>query len=140
HQSITLTPQSSRPIVLFGGTNGTGKSTLLEAIRLCLYGPGAFGGSLSKEAYLTYLESRIHSNPNLLIQPTFASVALEFQYAESGTIHTYLVTRSWERRGAHKLIEQLEVKRNGQPLDEVSAEYWQDFVRGLIPCGVSQLF
>ncbi len=139
-QTIALTPRPRRPIILFGGKNGAGKSTLLEAIRVCLYGPAAFGGPLSKEAYLTYLGGRIHSNPNLLIQPTFASVSLEFQYAETGTIHSYQVTRSWERRGSQKLVEQLDVLRNGQPLDDISTEHWQDFVRDLIPSGVSQLF
>ncbi len=139
-QDISLTPRPSRPIILFGGMNGAGKSTLLEAVRVCLYGPGALGIPTSKEAYLSYLESRIHSNPTLLLQPMFASVALEFQYAEPDAVHTYRVTRSWERRGAHKLIEYLDVTRDGRPLDELAAEHWQDFVRDLVPPGVSQLF
>jgi hypothetical protein len=49
-----------------------------------------------KEVYLDYLERRIHSNPTFLIQPTFASIALKFQYAEPGILHTYTITRSWE--------------------------------------------
>lgn len=139
-QNVPLTPRPSRPIILFGGMNGAGKSTLLEAVRLCLYGPGALAPPASKEAYLSYLESRIHSNPTLLVQPTFASVALEFQYAEPDAVHTYTVSRSWERRGAHKLSEYLDVTRDGRPLDELAAEHWQDFVRDLVPPGVSQLF
>ena len=139
-QIISLTPRPSRPIILFGGMNGAGKSTLLEAIRVCLYGPGSLASPTSKEAYLSYLDSRIHSNPTLLVQPTFAGVALEFQYADTDAVHTYIVTRSWERRGAHRLIEQLDVSRNGKPLDELAAEHWQDFVRDLVPPGVSQLF
>jgi DNA sulfur modification protein DndD len=139
-QTIPLSPRASRPIILFGGMNGAGKSTLLEAVRLCLYGPGALPTPASKEAYFNHLDSRIHSNPTLLLQPTYASVALEFQYAEPDAVHTYTVTRSWERRGAHKLIEYLEVTRDGSSLDELAAEHWQDFVRDLVPRGVSQLF
>jgi DNA sulfur modification protein DndD len=137
---VHLSPKDGRPIILFGGKNGAGKSTLLEALMLCLYGPGALGIAVSKEEYLTYLESRIHINPNALIQPTFASVLIEFQYGHSEGLATYTLTRSWERRGAKKLSEYLTVERNGKPLEEIEAEHWQDFIHELIPPGVSQLF
>lgn len=139
-QTAALAPRPSRPIILFGGKNGAGKSTLLEAIRVCLYGPGSLGSRPSKEAYFTYLDGRIHSSPSLLIQPMFASVAVEFQYADTEALHTYLVTRSWERRGAHKLVEHLEVDCDGKPLGELDPEHWQDFIHDLIPPSVSQFF
>ncbi|HWO43443.1 MAG TPA: DNA sulfur modification protein DndD [Candidatus Eisenbacteria bacterium] len=139
-QSVSLLPQSSRPIILFGGKNGSGKSTFLEAIRLCLYGPGALGTAVSREAYLDYLATRIHSNPNALIQPKFASVALEFRYADIEAVHTYKVIRSWEKRSLHSVVEHLEVTRDGDFLDDVEGNQWQDFLADLIPPGVCQLF
>lgn len=96
-QHIALQPKKARPIVLFGGKNGAGKSTLLEAIRLCFYGSGATGAR-SKDEYMRYLDQRIHTNANALIQPTSASVAIEFQYGDVDGLRTYLVTRSWERK------------------------------------------
>ena len=138
-QSIPLKPKKSRPIILFGGKNGAGKSTLLEAIRLCFYGPGAIGVR-SKDEYLRYLEQRIHSNPFALIQPTTAAVAVEFQYGDIDGLRTYRITRSWERKSSGRVTEDLRVERDGKPLDEVSAEHWQDFVRDLLPPGVSSLF
>ena len=139
-QTVQLVPRPPRSIILFGGKNGAGKSTLFEAIRLCLYGPLALEGRVSKDAYLNYLDGRIHSSPSLLIQPTYASVTLEFQYADVEALHLYTVTRSWERRSSQKIVEQLQVLRDGTPLDELAGEHWQDFVRDLIPLGVSQLF
>jgi DNA sulfur modification protein DndD len=138
-QTISLKPKKSRPIILFGGKNGAGKSTLLEAIRLCFYGPGAISAR-SKEDYWRYLDQKIHSNPYALIQPTTAAVAVEFQYGDVDGLRTYRITRSWERRSSGRIVEDLRVERDDKPLDEVSAEHWQDFVRDLLPPGVSSLF
>jgi DNA sulfur modification protein DndD len=137
---VDLSPEDRRPIVLFGGKNGAGKSTILEALRLCLYGAGALGISVSKEDYFRFLESKIHTNPNALIQPTFASIQVEFRYSHTEGLATYSVARSWARKSGNKLSEFLSVERNGKILQEVEAESWQDFIRELIPPGVSQLF
>jgi DNA sulfur modification protein DndD len=138
--TLDLSPKEHRPIILFGGKNGAGKSTVLEAIRLCLYGPGVLGVSVGKEEYLQFLASKIHTNPNAIIQPTFASILVEFQYSHSSGLATYKVSRAWENRNGSRIAETLSIDRNGKTLEDVEAENWQDFIRELIPPGVSQLF
>ena len=138
--TLELSPRPRKPVVILGGKNGAGKTTVLEAIKLCLHGSTALGLRTSKEEYLKYLGSKIHSNPNNLIQPTSASVALEFQYADVDALHTYEVVRSWQRRPSNKIVEDLRVSRDGRLIDEVSAEHWQDFIRELIPPGLVQFF
>lgn len=137
--TIDLSPKSHRPIILFGGKNGAGKSTVLEALRLCLYGTGALG-TISKDQYLRFLEGKIHTNPNALIQPTFASIQTHFQYSHAEGLVSYAVMRSWERRASGKVSESLAIERNGQALTDIESDHWQDFLRELIPPGVSQLF
>ena len=44
-----------RPIVLFGGLNGAGKTSVLTAIRLGLYGKQAIGKTVSEREYEEYL-------------------------------------------------------------------------------------
>lgn len=140
HHHVDLSPKDHRPIVLFGGKNGAGKSTILEALRLCLYGAGALGVAVSKEDYFRFLDSKIHTNPNALIQPAFASIQVDFRYTHAEGLATYTVARSWERKPGNRLSEFLSVERNGKILEDVEAESWQEFIRELIPPGVSQLF
>lgn len=139
-QTIDLAPTRSKNIVLFGGKNGAGKSTFLEAIRLCLYGQSAYPELTSRPKYEAYLESKIHSDPNALIQPLFASVSLDFCFNEEDGPHVFRLKRYWERKTDSKITEQFELLKDNLPVDEVSAEYWQDFVRDLMPLGISQLF
>ena len=137
--SFSLEPRGSRSIILFGGKNGAGKSTLFEAIQLCLYGSRA-GRPGSRGTYEKLLNSRIYNNSELLIQPGFASLALELEYAESGMMRNYEITRSWNRQNGRRAPESLTVKCDGEALDDVAAEGWQDFVQDLIPSGISELF
>lgn len=139
-QSIDLRTFGTSNIVLFGGKNGTGKSTLLEAVRLCFYGHLSDRSLFSRDKYERYLEERVHRDPHNIIQPRFAAVGLEFEYGEQDATHVYEVTRSWERRNGAKLVEVFELAKDGSAVTDVSADHWQDFVRDLIPPGVSDLF
>jgi len=143
-QVVDLEPRTKwgreRPIILIGGGNGAGKTTILEAIQLCLYGRLALGSRVSDNEYHTYLRERIHRSRGVLIPINFASVTLEFNYAHAGVKSTYSVTRSWFPRGATGVSETLDVQRGGEKLTDIDAQFWPEFVRSLVPPGVSQLF
>lgn len=143
-QEIDLLPRTrgnrTRPIVLVGGQNGAGKTTILDAVRLCLYGKLALGARVSDAEYYRYLRERFHRNPDMLIPVSYASVKLEFDYAHAGIRKTYEVQRTWEAKGENGVTEKMRVQRDGQDLEEVESAIWPEFVRSLVPLGVSQLF
>ena len=130
--------EGRRPIVLFGGLNGAGKTTIFDAIKLCLYGTEMFG-SISVARYHAYLRQKIHTSKVTILQPNHAAIAIEFDYAHLGAVCTYRVERMWEVVG-EKIVENLHVTRNGKQLDDVERNGWQDFIKEIIPLGLSQLF
>jgi DNA sulfur modification protein DndD len=132
------TAAEPQPIVLFGGLNGAGKTTIFDAIKLCLYGQEMFG-AIPAAKYHDYLRKKIHTSKTTDLQPTFASIALSFDYTQQGQVYTYRVERFWEKREL-KLYESLKVSRNGKSIAEVERDSWQDFIKEIIPLGLSQLF
>ena len=62
---INLRPEDQeimRPIILFGGMNGGGKTTLMDAIRLALYGQRANCSTKGNLGYGNFLIQSVNSN------------------------------------------------------------------------------
>ena len=140
-QTVHLTPNHNKPLILIGGMNGTGKTTLLDAVRLCLYGRRSLGARVSLKEYHEYLSKMIHRNPNSVLPPNQASVTLEFEFARSSEKIRFCVERSWKRFGrVGSVKEALTIHENNRLNTELDAEHWQDYLDELIPIGVSQFF
>ena len=136
--TVSKTNDKNQPIIIFGGRNGTGKTTLLEALKICLYGDFFRGRKMPRWVYQRYLRQHLHRSADGKVQSQ-ASVSLEFDYARSGYVDDYLVKRSWQLNGSD-IIEKLEIRQNREPLQNVNEEQWQDFLMELIPPGLSKLF
>jgi DNA sulfur modification protein DndD len=138
-QTFSLTPGRGNgkhlPIVLFGGINGGGKTTLLDAIQLALYGGRAKCSKRSSLAYDDFLRASIHHGVN---GGERAGVSLSFRYAADGEEHRYEVCRTW-RVSDGRLREDLRVYQDGAP-DQWLSDNWPQLVEELFPLDVSQLF
>lgn len=132
---LRTTPDS--PVILFGGKNGAGKTTIFESVQLCLHGQSALGRRTSTSEYESKVKSLLHDGPGGKAET--ASVEVQFEFANMGERNTYTVKRTWRDRGK-SVAETLTVERNGQELDDLQSDQWEDFLKELIPPGVSQLF
>jgi len=134
-QSITLTPASQdKPVILFGGLNGGGKTTLLDAIQLCLFGAHAKTSSRGSLAYPEYLARCMHRGSD---SPE-AGVQISFRHTVDGQEDCYVIDRSWRlANGGCK--ERFEVLKNGA-LDPTLADNWASQVDDFIPANIAHLF
>lgn len=144
-QTLDLTVKKNKPIILIGGLNGCGKTTLLDAIQLALYGPRARCSGRSNKSYETYLRESINRQQD----PTRgSSVTLEFTVTIDAKEHYYRVIRSWRTSGK-SLKEFLNVfvdedyrGSRREPVfkhSRILSEGWSDYVEDLIPLEVASL-
>lgn len=133
--------QFSRPIVLFSGKNGAGKTTFVEGVRLCLHGSLALGARVSRRAYEEHLLKRIHRPFQEGVEgPDAASIKLEFEIVRNGDRRAYVVERAWHRTPKGALSEQVHVTEDGDRPEGVEDGQEDSFLRELVPPSTADLF
>lgn len=135
-QRIPLAPHSSdRPVVLFGGLNGAGKTTVLESLLLALYGGHTPGSARRARSYDAYLRHLINHE----VDPARgAQVELAFRAVHDGAWRSFRILRRWSL-AVDRMRETVTVTRDGMP-DSVLADNWNEYVETLAPRGVANLF
>ncbi|MEZ4706545.1 MAG: DNA sulfur modification protein DndD [Caldilineaceae bacterium] len=142
-QTFDLRPRlvdgETAPVVLFGGKNGAGKTTILEAIRLCLYGQLALGNRVRRTDYEEYVSRRLHRNEAGEAVANSAHITIGFEHVHVGVRSVYSATRGW-RVDNQGVQESLLINRDGALLHDIAVDHWNDFLRDLIPPGLANLF
>ena len=129
----------TRPIILFGGLNGAGKTTILTAVLITLYGRQSLGMGTQAKTYHSYLEKAIHRSRKTTPRASSASLRLTFTFARMGVISRYAVDREWEVKDGG-ILETLRITRDGYEMADLTNDQAQAFLNELIPIGVSDLF
>lgn len=126
--------KGSNPIVLIGGMNGRGKTTILEAILLGLYGSNSFAYTESKYVtYGQYLKSYVNKADGTL--ETYVEIEFSVDPADE---EVYCVRRDWDGKG-QRVREKILVKKNGEE-NEFLTENWVMFVENILPSALSNFF
>ncbi|MGH7999197.1 MAG: DNA sulfur modification protein DndD [Brasilonema sp.] len=143
-QVLNLNPKekdNSRPIILLGGMNGGGKTTLMDAIRLALYGARAQCSTRGNLSYGDFLSQCVNSHCDAVEK---TRIELLFEHIENDKPVKYRVVRTWEKNpkdGKDNLgILELDVARQEDWLREELVNTWDDYIENLLPLGISNLF
>lgn len=135
-QEIQLAPPASdQPIVLFGGLNGGGKTTILDALQLVFFGSRAKTASRGRLGYADYLSRCIHhKSPDRR-----AAVQIAFRHTTDGVEDRYTLRRSWHEDAAGRCREEFRVLKNDR-LARALADNWVAQVDNLLPYNIAHLF
>ena len=122
--------KNGKSIFLVGGMNGAGKTSVMEAVNICLYGE-------RNDAIYKAINHKELSKGN-----AFVSFELEF---ETDNAETVLVKRTWSANACEKplakdLNEKLTVVKDGRRVTVQNKEVWQDYINTTIPKGITQFF
>ena len=122
--------QNGKSIFLIGGMNGAGKTAFMEAINLCLYGakPDLIFNAINRQ-------EKADGNCS-------TSFELTLENDDGAEI---IVKRSWSAGTTvnpkpKDLEERLIVIRDGKRVSVQTKQMWQDFIRVLIPPGITPFF
>jgi len=133
-QAITLTPDSEdRPIILFGGLNGGGKTTLLDALQLCFFGNVAQCAGRGDLPYDEYLRRSVHRGAI----SREASIEVSFRHMVDGAEQNWRLSRSWTANDLVK--ERFQVFRD-DVFDKAASDHWSTQVEEFIPARIAPLF
>jgi len=139
--TLNLQPEASSegicPIILIGGLNGGGKTTLMDAIRLALYGQRAqIDRQKKKQSYSEFLSQCVYSQAPA---DATATIELTFQHviriSNIDKLAKIRVQRTWTRKGKDKLQVFLD-----DWSDRSLTETWDERVESWMPLGLSNLF
>ncbi len=139
-QIINLNPKNhdyTRPILLLGGMNGGGKTTLMDAIRLALYGHRAQCSTRGNLSYSDFLTQCVNSKaePNEKTR-----VELVFEHIENDKPIKYRIVRTWEKNPKDGK-DHLGILGDDDTWPvEALVNTWDDYIENLLPLGISNLF
>lgn len=139
--SLDLQPKSpEQPVVLIGGLNGRGKTTLRNSILLCLHGDNARCSNRKGLGYKQYLESLISRNAK---KDESTSIALTYHRKVAGRVQRLQIKRHWEKING-EIHENFTVhimpNDNAMEIDRTLATNWNEHIESYFPASLANLF
>ena len=136
--TIDLRPENNdivRSIILLGGMNGGGKTTLMDAIRLALYGERARCSTRGNLGYSNFLAQSVNSKAT---SADVAKIELSFEDVFEGHWQQFKIIRAWNR-DIKDGKDSLSIERENR-FDNKLAEGWNEYIENILPLGISNLF
>lgn len=133
---FTTTPRKT--IVLIGGQNGAGKTSIFDAIKIALYGSLAFGYSGANSHYSKKIKEYINSKTYNKADCN-SGVAIEFEIKQDREVKKYTINRQWTIDDK-KLKEDCIIECGGKKYDESEHTYFESYLQSVIPPNLFDFF
>lgn len=129
---------NNKNIILIGGKNGAGKTSLFSAIKIALYGPLSFGYVGANPKYIAKIKDCINSK-SFQKDVVESKVQISVSLLIEREVKEYEITREWDYT-KQKLEENYFVKTEGRLLDDQELSYFQNYLQGMIPPDLFEFF
>ena len=129
--------QEGKNIILIGGENGAGKSSIFEAMRICLYGPLTYKYQGMVANYISRIKSMINEDA-YSDKSVGAFIELDINMTNNTIEENYIVRRQWSFDNS-RLIEDFIVIENGEELDKEETNNFYEYFKSIIPPAVFEL-
>ncbi|MEZ2240992.1 DNA sulfur modification protein DndD [Microcoleus sp.] len=141
-QTINLRPEKDGnpcPIVLFGGMNGGGKTTLMDAIRLALYGGRAQCSTRGNLSYSDFLNQSVNRHTPPLDD---TRVELIFEQIQDDKLTKFKIVRYWKKTDTKDNLSILIYSEfvTDWWADKALSNTWDEYIETMLPVGISNLF
>lgn len=135
---IDLSTRKGQNVVLIGGNNGSGKTSLFTAIKLALYGPQCFRFQDKNNQYTARIKELINHDAYTK-KDVEAFVEIELLMPTERSCSLYTLHRSWNYTGK-KLYENYNVYQDGMLLGDKDIDFFQNYLFTLIPPNLFDFF
>jgi DNA sulfur modification protein DndD len=136
-------PDANKPLILIGGENGSGKTSIHEAIYYALYVDNDLPGIQTRPNYLRAVSDRLNRRA-LDDGRTDYGVAVEMMIRENGGSRQIRIERRWDANIGQRSVQgfTLELYEGGRRIDWIdeSPVAYQDFLRSLLPPQIAPFF
>lgn len=128
----------NKNIVLIGGKNGAGKTSLFTAIKVALYGPLSYGYVGVNPHYISKIKNLINSKA-FQQDIVEAEVQITISLRIEREIKEYVIARKWDYT-KQKLNEDHSVEKDGIKLSEQELSYFQNYLQSIVPPDLFEFF
>ena len=125
-------------IVLIGGKNGAGKTSLFTAIKIALYGPLAYGYVGVNPRYIAKIKELINTKA-FQQNRVETEVQLTISLNMERDIKEYVITRRWDYTN-QELNEEYYIESEGRIFLEQEVIYFQNYLQGILPPDMFEFF
>ena len=133
-----FTVKKKQPIILIGGLNGAGKTSIFTAIKIALYGPLAFGYTGNNAFYSKKIRGFINDKA-FQIQPFTSGISIEIKLKQERETKYYTINRNWSIIDS-KIEEEYNIYEDNKLLEDSEKILFESFILNIIPIDLFEFF
>ena len=133
-----FTVKKKQTIVLIGGLNGAGKTSIFTAIKIALYGPLAFGYTGNNAFYSKKIRGFINDKA-FQTQPFTSGISIEIKLKQERETKRYTINRNWSIIDS-KIEEEYTIYEGNKLLEVSEKILFESFILNIIPIELFEFF